>query len=95
MGIAQETNGIYIPETIIAPEKFQDFITEQILLVPIQVLVSDNCDLSKICATSEEKLHLLNMYKGILSEYKTNSFIDIYNDYENILKENSGRKLIK
>ena len=95
MGIAQETNGIYVPETIIAPENFQDFITEQILLVPIQVLVSDNYDLSKICATSEEKLHLLNMYKGILSEYKTNSFIDIYNDYENILKENSGRKLIK
>lgn len=91
MGIVPEATNIYIPETIIAPENFEDFITNQTLLIPIQVLVSDNFNLNKIKATSEEKLQLLNMYKGMLIQYKTNSFIDIYNDYENILKENQEK----
>lgn len=88
MGITKDSSSdLYVPETIIAPENFRSFFENQILLLPVQLLVNDNFEFNKIKVTSEEKIKLLNMYKYIITGYKTNSFIDIYNDYENVLME--------
>lgn len=88
MGITKDNySNLYVPETIMAPENFEAFFKNQTLLLPIQLLVNDNFEFNKIKVTNDEKLKLLNMYKYIISAYKTNSFIDIYNDYENTLRE--------
>lgn len=85
----------YIPETIIAPENFEDFFINQILLLPIQIMVNDNYDLRKISANSKEKLELLTLYKSIITGFNTNSFIDIYNDYERTLREDVSKVKVK
>lgn len=88
MGINKDSESdAYYPETLIAPTNYIDFFKSQTLLLPIQVLVSDVNNLAKIVATPEEKITLLNMYKSIISSNNTNSNIDIYNDYENMLRE--------
>ena len=51
----------------------------------------NNDELNKICATPSEKLSLLNMYKNLIEVYKTNSFIDVFADYESTLRENKKR----
>ena len=88
MGILyDEIDKIYIPETLFAPLDFQNFFIGQELLLPIQILTDDSKTLTKLEASSEDKLNLLNMYKFIINSYKTNSFINIFNDYETTLKE--------
>lgn len=91
MGLKQTDEGLYIPETIMAPENFSRYLIEQTLLLPIQVIISNNDELNKICATPSEKLSLLNMYKNLIEVYKTNSFIDVFADYESTLRENKKR----
>lgn len=94
MGLKKAEDGIYIPETVMAPENFYKYLIDQTLLLPIQVIISSNDELNKICATPAEKLNLLNMYKGLIGLYQTNSFIDIFADYESTLKENKKRPAI-
>ena len=65
----------------------------QTFILPIQILINDNYELTKIVATPKEKLDLLNLYKSLIGMYQTNTFIDIYNDYENTLRENKELKL--
>ena len=84
---------IYIPETIFAADDFGGMINNQTLLVPIQILINDNYELNKIVATPKEKLDILNLYKSIISTYRTSTFIDIFNDYENTLRESKELKL--
>lgn len=93
MGIRyDETVSHYIPDTLLAPENFTDYFMNQTLLLPIQVLVNNENDFLKLSATNEEKIQLLNMYKSVINTYKTNSFIDIYVDYESLLR---GSKCLK
>lgn len=80
-----EQNGKYIPETLFAPTNFAEFFRRQELVVPTQILTCTNDELTKLTATSEEKLQLLNLYKSIISTYGTQSYINIFNDYENML----------
>jgi len=94
MGISRDFDlNKYIPVTIIAPENFGAFIEGQTLTIPTQILISDNQDFNKLNATNEEKLQLLNLYKRILNEYQTNSKIEIFSDYENMLRENVSLSL--
>ncbi len=94
MGIKEASpNGIYIPETIFASEAINKMINCQTFLLPIQILINDNFNFSKIKATPKEKLDLLNLYKSLIGMYQTNTFIDIYNDYENTLRENKELQL--
>ena len=87
MGLKQDIDSkIYIPETLFAAMDFIDFFINQELLLPIQLLINDNQNLSKIIATSSEKLNILKLYKSIIQGYQTNSFINIFNDYETMLK---------
>ena len=48
------------------------------LLLPIQILINDEENLSKNIATNEEKLRLLRLYKSLIEIYKTNSSINIF-----------------
>lgn len=75
----------FILETLLAPENFADFFVRQELVIPTQVVISNNNELSIKQVTAKEKLDLLNMYKFIINTYKTNSFINIFSDYENML----------
>lgn len=94
MGIRPDNDSnIYIPETIFAPDNMGALINGQSFVLPIQVLINDNCNFSKIKATAKEKLDLLNLYKSLIGMYQTNTFIDIYNDYENMLIE--SKELVK
>ena len=75
----------YSPETVFAARDFYNFFVNQELLIPIYLLVSDKKNLSKISATSSDKLYLLRMYRSIIEHYQTNSYINIFNDYENMI----------
>ena len=93
MGIKKEENGKYIPETLFAPINFADFFRQQELVLPTQILACTNFELNKMAATNEEKLHLLNLYKSIIGTYGTESYINIFNDYENLLVSKSTEKI--
>lgn len=86
MGIKDGNDEKYFPETLFAPENYRDLFVKQELVIPTQILCSDNNDLTKIEATTKEKLSILNTYKRIIVEYNTKSTINIQNDYENMLK---------
>lgn len=89
MGILyDETERVYVPETLLAPDDFPKFFVGQELVLPIQILKDDSRTLSKIEAKAEDKINLLNMYKYIINSYRTGSFINIFNDYETTLREN-------
>ena len=88
MGLRWDNNTeIMIPETLIAPTNFQDYLYNQELLLPIQLLINDDENLTKIVATPEEKIRILNLYKSIIQTYNTGSFINIFSDYETVLRD--------
>ena len=86
-----------IPETLIAPMNFSDYLVNQELLLPIQMLINDEENLTKLVATSEEKIRLLNLYKYLIQTHNTNSYINIYNDYETMLRDDvtKSKKYVK
>ena len=89
MGLKQDNySDNMIPETFMAPINFSDYLVNQELLLPIQMLINDDQNLSKIIATPEEKIRILNLYKSLIQIYNTNSYINIFNDYETVLREN-------
>lgn len=97
MGLTYD-NGtdLMIPETFIAPTNFCDYVYNQELLLPVQLLVNDEANLTKLVATPEEKIRILNLYKSIIETYNTGSYINIFNDYETILRDNvASKKKIK
>ena len=89
MGLKQDNySDNMIPETFMAPINFSDYLVNQELLLPIQMLINDDQNLSKIIATPEEKIRILNLYKSLIQIYNTSSYINIFNDYETVLREN-------
>lgn len=96
MGLTKDNDTeIMIPETILAPTNFEDYLYNQELLLPIQLLINDDENLTKLVATSEEKIRMLNLYKSIIQTYHTGSYINIYNDYETILRDDVAKRKIK
>ena len=64
MGMVHDNiDNIFIPETLFASPEYVDFFINQELVLPIQLLINDNDNFSKIIATPEEKLNILKMYK--------------------------------
>ena len=85
-----------IPETFITPPNFADYLYCQELLLPIQLVISDDINLTKLSATPEEKIRLLNWFKSLIKTYDTNSFINVFGDYEMTLNEMATkRKILK
>ena len=97
MGLKSDNiTDVMIPETFIAPTNFQDFMYRQELLIPVQLLINDEEHLTKLVATNEEKIHILNLYKSIIQSFNTESYINIFNDYETILRDSVvSKKKIK
>ena len=88
MGILFDTNErTYIPETLFAPPDFTTFFVDQELLIPTQILTDNHQVLTRIQATSQDRISILNLYKFIINSFKTNSTINIFGDYETILRE--------
>lgn len=95
MGLTNDNDTeIMIPETIIAPTNFSDYLYNQELLLPIQLLVNDDENLTKLVSTPDEKIRMLNLYKSIIRTYNTGSYINIFNDYETILRDGITKKKI-
>lgn len=93
MGLTNDNDTeLMIPETIMAPVNFADYLFHQELLLPIQLLVNDEKNLTRLVATPEEKIRLLNLYKSIIQTYGTGSYINIFNDYETVLRDASGKR---
>ena len=86
-----ESNTInkYIVSTLFAPtiEQVAEKFKNQEVIIPTQILISDNNILSKINATAEEKMQLLTMYKSIIETYKIPNKLNIYGDYESMIKD--------
>lgn len=94
MGIKKDSLAdFYIPETIFAPNNFAQMIDCQTFVLPIQILINDNFNFTKINATPKEKIELLNLYKSIIGTYQTQTFIEIFNDYESMLRQSKELKL--
>lgn len=93
--VYDEFDKIYVPKTTIAPIDFIDFFKNQELIIPTQVLTNDNDIFTKKIATNKEKLAIFNMYKRIIEVYKTNSTINILNDYENMLLTDEPKIKVK
>ena len=85
MGIKQIEENNYIVNTLLAPEQPKKFFDNQEVIIPTQILISDNANLRKVQATSEEKINLLTMYKNIINAYNISNRLNILGDYESML----------
>lgn len=77
----------YIVNTLMAPLKtdIKKFFDNQEVIIPTQILISDNNELRKKIAKAEEKIKLLTMYKAIINEYGIKYNLNISGDYEAML----------
>lgn len=88
-----DVTGKYIPVSLMAPENPLEFFENQEVIIPTQILVSDNSNLSKVIATPEDKIRLLTMYSDIINKYGIANNINIYGDYLATLNELSNSKV--
>jgi len=79
----------YAVETLIAPTNPKDFFAGQEVVIPTQILITTDENMTKVEATPSEKLALLNQYKSIVNGYAICSKLNIYSDYEAILASSS------
>ena len=77
----------YIVSTLIAPQEPKKYFENQEVIIPTQILVSDNNELRKLNATAEEKIQLLTMYKNIINTYNIPNKLNISGDYESLLNK--------
>lgn len=75
----------YAVETLIAPTNDKDFFANQEVVIPTQILVNTEDNMSKIEATPDEKIALLNQYKSIIKNHGLRNKLNIYGDYEAML----------
>ena len=75
----------YIVSTLLAPQKTKTFFDGHEVIIPTQLLISDNYDLKKLMASAEDKKKLLTMYKNIINEFNISSKLNISSDYEAML----------
>lgn len=77
----------YVTMSLMAVEDPNYYFENQEVILPTQILVSDNNDLKKIIATPQEKLQLIAMYTNIVNKYQIPNRLNIFGDYESILNE--------
>ena len=77
----------YFVTTLMAPksDEIRTYFDNQEVIIPTQILISDNNNLKKNIATAEEKIKLLTMYKEIINKYQINNKLNISGDYETML----------
>ena len=79
--------GIYYVNSLVAPQNYINFFDNQEVIIPTQILISDNNNLKKINATADEKLRLLSLYKNIINQFSLPNKMNISGDYEVMLNE--------
>ena len=87
-----DNNDIYVAETLLAPHNVKDFFNNQEVCIPTQILITTDEKMEKVLATPEEKIALLNQYRGIIKNHNIPNCINIFGDYENILSEQANVK---
>lgn len=77
----------YIVSTLMAPKQdtTKSFFENQEVIIPTQILVSDDDRFIKNTATASDKIRLLTMYKAIINEYGIPNKLNISGDYESML----------
>lgn len=77
----------YIVSTLMAPKKdnTKKFFDNQEVIIPTQILISDNDNFIKNSATAADRIKLLTMYKAIINEYQIPYKLNISGDYESML----------
>ena len=94
MGIDLDQNmgDKYFVHTLVAPEDPKNYFSDREIVIPTQILVSNDSNLTKMVATPEEKLQLINMYYNLVNQYNVNSSLNIQGDYESMLNDLSKTK---
>ena len=86
----------YYVSTLFAPSDPTKFFDNQEVIIPTQILISDNDILTRVNATPNEKIQLLTMYKNIINTYGLTFNLNIFGDYQAVLKEQfDNEKLVK
>ncbi len=92
LSVNEDSGNQYFVTTLFAPSNPKEKFENQEVIIPTQLLVSDNNELKRMNATPEEKIQLLTMYKSIINEYNIPNRINIYGDYETMLNDLSSSK---
>lgn len=87
------SNGKYYVFSLLAPTNPVEFFDGKEVIIPTQILVSDNDSLTKIFATPDEKIGLLTMYENIVNRYNIANKINIFGDYSVMLNDMSNAKV--
>lgn len=82
----------YIITTLFAPQNPIEYFNNQEVIIPTQILISDNSELTRLNASPSKKIQLLTMYKNIINTYNIPNRINIYGDYESILNQQNNEK---
>lgn len=93
MGLKKDPiDGKNIVETLYATSNVQDFMDNQTLLIPTQILITDNNndELTKLTANPKEKIEILRLYQTLIAKNGISANIDIMGDYESMLMENAS-----
>ena len=88
-----ETQNKYIATTLFASTNPKEYFENQEVIIPTQILVNNNNNLTKTVATPKEKLQLLTMYESIINKYNLENRINIYGDYMSTLNDATNCKI--
>lgn len=91
----EENSDNYIVETLLAPEDIKLLFDEQEAIIPTQILIDNNSDLTKLEATNASKIKLLKEYRSIINEYKLSDRMNIYGDYLSLLMNGNRQDQIR
>ena len=86
-----ESSGKYVPTSLLAPVNPIEYFDDQEVIIPTQILVNNNDNLSKIAATPEEKIQLITMYESIIHRYGISNRLNIYGDYLATLNDSKNK----
>ena len=93
MGLKKDrSDDILIPETIRFSGNIEKFLYKQELDIPVELTVNESNKITKQVASLKDKIHILNIYKALIFYYNTESYINIFNNY-NLLNEESKEKI--
>lgn len=90
----EEDDYKYLVYSLFAPENPKQFFNNQEVVIPTQILVSNNDRLTKLVATPEEKIRLLTIYESIINKYNIPNNINIFGDYGSMLNDLSNSNVM-
>ena len=98
MGIVKDggdsVSNKYVVSTLMALDNPVTYFKNQEVVLPTQIMITDDNNLVKYVATPEEKLHLISMYENIIHFYNLTNCLNIYGDYKATLNEMANAKIL-